>query len=122
MTRDQLEHAIRAACEVAEDTELIVFGSQAILGEYPDAPPGLRASIEVDVQPVNKPEAIDAIDGALEELSPFNAAFGFLRAWRGHRDGHAPAGLEGPHDPRLRRDRNPRKYRTLPRSSRPGGE
>jgi hypothetical protein len=42
MTRDQLEHAIRAACDVARDDELIVFGSQAILGEYPDAPPGLR--------------------------------------------------------------------------------
>ena len=44
MTRDQLEHAIRAACDVAEDTELLVFGSQAILGEHPDAPPELRAS------------------------------------------------------------------------------
>lgn len=32
MTRSQLEHAIRAACEVANDTELWVFGSQAILG------------------------------------------------------------------------------------------
>ena len=38
MTRDQLEHAIRAACDVAEDTELIVFGSQAILGTFPDPP------------------------------------------------------------------------------------
>ena len=34
MTRDQLEHAIRAACDVAHDTELIVFGSQAILGTF----------------------------------------------------------------------------------------
>jgi len=74
---EQLEHAIRAACDVANDTELIVCGSQAILGEYPDAPPGLRASIEVDVQPVNRPEAVDAIDGALGELSAFHSAFGF---------------------------------------------
>lgn len=50
MRRDQLEHAIRAACDVASDTELLVFGSQAILGSYPDAPEALRASIEVDVQ------------------------------------------------------------------------
>ena len=55
MTRDQLEHAIRAACDVAGDTEVIVFGSQAILGSYPDAPESLRASIEVDVQPKNYP-------------------------------------------------------------------
>jgi hypothetical protein len=32
MTRDQLEHAIRAACDVADDNELLIFGSQSILG------------------------------------------------------------------------------------------
>lgn len=77
MTRAQLEHAIRAACDVAKDTELIVFGSQAILGQYPDAPPDLRASIEVDVQPLNRPEAVDAIDGALGEMSQFHETHGF---------------------------------------------
>ena len=53
MNRNQLEHAIRAACDVAGDTELFVFGSQAILGGFPDAPEILRRSIEVDVQPKN---------------------------------------------------------------------
>ena len=77
MTREQLEHAIRAACEVAEDTELWIFGSQAILGEYPAAPERLRASIEVDVQPRNKPGAIDDIDGTLGELSLFHSTHGF---------------------------------------------
>jgi hypothetical protein len=77
MTRAELEHAIRAACDVAEDTELIVFGSQAILGQYPEAPERLRGSVEVDVQPKNKPEAIDKVDGALGELSQFHATFGF---------------------------------------------
>jgi len=42
MTREQLEHAIRAACDVAEDAELLIFGSQAILGQFPDAPSTLR--------------------------------------------------------------------------------
>jgi hypothetical protein len=37
VTRDQLEHAIRAACDVSGDTELWVFGSQAILAEFPNA-------------------------------------------------------------------------------------
>lgn len=77
MTRDQLEHAIRAACDVADDTELYVFGSQSLLGGQPHAPPSLRASIEVDVQPVNRPEQIDRIDGLLGELSQFHATFGF---------------------------------------------
>lgn len=77
MTRDQLEHAIRAACDVAGDTELWIFGSQAILGEHPDAPESLRMSIEVDVQPKNRPNALDAIDAALGELSQFHQTHGF---------------------------------------------
>jgi hypothetical protein len=77
VTRDQLEHAIRAACDVSGDSELYVFGSQAILGEYPDAPPALRASIEVDIQPVNRPEMVDRIDGVLGELSVFHETHGF---------------------------------------------
>jgi len=77
MTREQLEHAIRAACDVSHDTELWIFGSQAILGEYPNAPDSLRMSIEVDVQPKNQPDAVDAIDGTLGELSLFHQSFGF---------------------------------------------
>jgi len=77
MTRDQLEHAIRAACDVADDNELLIFGSQSILGGHPNAPPELRASVEVDVQPKNRPEKVDSIDGALGELSRFHEAHGF---------------------------------------------
>jgi hypothetical protein len=77
VTRDQLEHAIRAACDVAEDTEVWVFGSQAILGEFPDAPEDLRTSIEVDMQPKNRPEMADFVDGALGELSQFHKTYDF---------------------------------------------
>jgi hypothetical protein len=77
MTRDQLEHAIRAACDVSEDTELWIFGSQAILGEFPTAPESLRASIEVDVQPKNRPERTDDVNGSLGELSLFHQTHGF---------------------------------------------
>jgi hypothetical protein len=77
MTRAELEHAIRAACVVARDTEVIVFGSQSILGQHPDAPASLRQSAEADIMPKNRPEAVDALDGALGELSPFHAAHGF---------------------------------------------
>jgi Nucleotidyltransferase of unknown function (DUF6036) len=77
MTREQLEHAIRAACEVSGDTEIWIFGSQAILGDFPNAPKDLRASTEVDVQPKNRPENVDLIDGALGELSLFHQTHGF---------------------------------------------
>jgi hypothetical protein len=77
MTRDELEHAIRAACDVAGDTELYVFGSQSVLGHYPNASEQLRHSAEVDVMPKNYPERADVIDGALGELSQFHATHGF---------------------------------------------
>ena len=77
MTREELEHAIRAACAVADDSSVYVFGSQAILGEFPDAPAELRQSMEVDVAPVTRPEQADRIDGTLGELSPFHNTFGF---------------------------------------------
>lgn len=77
MTREELEHAIRAACDVADDREVWVFGSQAILGEFPEAPEELRQSAEADVAPKNFPDRVDRIDGVLGELSQFHETFGF---------------------------------------------
>lgn len=77
MTRDELEHAIRAACDVAQDEAVYVFGSQAILGQFPQAPSGLRQSVEVDVAPLTRVDRIDDIDGSLGELSQFHQTFGF---------------------------------------------
>ena len=77
MNREQLVHAIRAACEVSGDNELYIFGSQAILGQFPQADEKLTRSIEVDASPKNKPAAVDKIDGALGENSPFHQTHGF---------------------------------------------
>jgi hypothetical protein len=77
VTRAELEHAIRAACDVADETEVYVFGSQAILGQFPDAPGELRQSAEADVAPKNFPERVDIIDGVLGELSQFHVTHGF---------------------------------------------
>jgi hypothetical protein len=77
MNREQLVHAIRAACEISGDHELYIFGSQAILGQYPKATEQLRKSVEVDLSPKNKPEMVDQIDGALGEQSMFHQTHGF---------------------------------------------
>jgi hypothetical protein len=77
MTREELEHAIRAACEVSGDSEVYVFGSQAILGQFPNASEFLRQSAEVDIAPVHAVDVADIIDGALGELSAFHQAHGF---------------------------------------------
>ena len=77
VTREQLEHVIRAAAQIVDDDELIIVGSQALLGQFPDAPSTLLMSEEADVFPKNKPELADLIDGTIGELSPFHDAFGY---------------------------------------------
>lgn len=77
MTRAQLEHIIRAATTVADDDELIIVGSQAVLGQFPDAPAELLVSVEADVYPKNHPERWELVDGSLGELSPFHDTFGY---------------------------------------------
>lgn len=75
MNRTQLEHVIRAAGAIAEVDELIVIGSQAILGQHPDAPCALLTSREVDLYPANEPEKAILIDGSIGEGSLFDEQF-----------------------------------------------
>lgn len=77
MNIGQLEHIIRAAAVIADDDELIIIGSQAILGAHPNAPEILLVSAEADVYPKNHPERADLIDGSIGELSPFHETFGY---------------------------------------------
>ena len=77
MKRSELEHIIRAASEIANDREIVVIGSQAILGSFPNAPPELLVSMEADVYPKNHPERADLIDGSIGEGSPFHDLYGY---------------------------------------------
>lgn len=77
MTRSELEHVIRAAGAIADDHEIVVIGSQSVLGQFPDAPTILLASMEADVFPRNRPERADLIDGAIGEGSRFHEQFGY---------------------------------------------
>lgn len=77
MTRAQLEHVIRAAADIANADDIVVIGSQAILGQFPDAPDSMRVSAEADVYPLNHPERADLIDGSIGELSPFHNTYGY---------------------------------------------
>ncbi len=51
-------------------TNSVGIGSQAILGQFPDAPADLLRSVEADVYPKNHPERWELIDGSIGELSP----------------------------------------------------
>ena len=55
----------------------MVIGSQAVLGQFPNADPGLLVSVEADVYPRNRPERSDLIDGSIGEGSPFEREFGY---------------------------------------------
>ncbi len=76
MTRAQLEHIIRAAGDIAQDDELIIIGSQAVLGQFPNAPADLLVSEEADLFPKNHPEKAIDIDGAIGERSLFHQTHG----------------------------------------------
>ena len=93
MRREQLEHVIRAAASVADD-EIVVIGSQAILGGRPNAPDALLWSQEADVYPRSHPERAEAIDGALGDGSQFHAAFGYYAHGVGPETAKAPRGWE----------------------------
>jgi hypothetical protein len=75
--RAELEHIIRAAAEIANDSEIVVIGSQAILGSFPDAPEEVLVSMEAKVYPKDRPERADLIDGTIGEGSPFHDLYGY---------------------------------------------
>jgi hypothetical protein len=77
VNRRQLEHVIRAAASIADDPDIAIFGSQAILASHPDAPAAMLRSTEADVWPMNHPERWEVIDGAIGEGSPFHETFGY---------------------------------------------
>ena len=81
MTREQLAHILRAAASVAHDDEVIVVGSQAILGSFDedDLPEPAHASIEADVFFANDPGLLkaDTVDGVLGEDSHFHEMYGY---------------------------------------------
>jgi len=92
VTREQLEHLIRAAADISDDDEIVVIGSQAILGQFPDAPASMRVSMEADLFPKNHPERADVIDGSIGELSPFHETFGYYAHGVGEETAILPQG------------------------------
>ena len=94
MRRSELEHIIRASGEVSGDDEIIIIGSQAILGQFPDAPVRLLSSMEADVYPKNKPEKADKVDGAIGEGSSFHELHGYYAQGVGERTAVLPKDWE----------------------------
>jgi len=77
MKRSELEHVIRAAGTIAGERQIVVIGSQAILGQFPEASGILARSAEADVFPLDRPERSELIDGPIGEGSPFHEEYGY---------------------------------------------
>src|SRR5947209_11556891 len=77
MKRSELEHLIRAAGRIAGGREIVVIGSQAVLGQFPEAPTALLRSMEADLYPKSRPDLADKVDGAIGEGSRFHEQYGY---------------------------------------------
>jgi hypothetical protein len=77
MTRNELEHIIRASAKITDQYEFVILGSQSILGPVPYPEADLTASMEADIYPLKAPELSDKIDGAIGESSEFHKTFGY---------------------------------------------
>ena len=103
MHRADLEHIIRAAAAITNEYELVVIGSQSILGTQTDLPEVLVQSMEAAIYPLQHPELADLIDGAIGEASPFHERFGYYAQGVGPETAVLPAGSQS----RLVRLQNP---------------
>jgi hypothetical protein len=92
MKRSELEHLIRAAGSIANEREIVVIGSQSILGQFPDAPAPLLMSAEADMYPLHHPELADLIDGSIGEGSPFHELYGYYAQGVGEQTAVLPRG------------------------------
>jgi hypothetical protein len=92
--REDFEHVIGAAANVAGEDEFVVIGSQAVLGPHPDAPDELLQSMEVDLYPAHAADKADAIDGSLGDGSRFHETFGVYAHAVGPETAKAPLGWQ----------------------------
>lgn len=77
MRRAELEHLIRAAGRIASERELIVIGSQSVLGQFPDAPVALLMLMAADLYSLARPELADEVGAAIGEGSAFHERHGY---------------------------------------------
>lgn len=81
MNRSQLAHVLRSASRIARDSDVLVVGSQAILGfrDEDDLPAAATASMEADIaflDDVDRAKA-DEVEGGIGEFSLFHEEFGY---------------------------------------------
>jgi hypothetical protein len=98
MTREQLAHVLRAVSQLTGDPDVLVIGSQSILGSYPEdeLPPEATGSMEVDTAFLSDPDDAksDLVDVNVGELSEFHHEFGYYPQGVSVSTGVFPTGWE----------------------------
>lgn len=81
MRREHLDHLLRAASQIIGERDLLVIGSQSVLGTWDEdeLPPAIILSIEADLAPLDDPDEIKStqIAAAIGEGSQFDRTFGY---------------------------------------------
>lgn len=77
MTREELEHIIRASGDITDQYEFVIVGSRSMLGPVPNPEQEFTVSMEADIYPLRAPELADEIDVAIGESSQFHREYGY---------------------------------------------
>jgi hypothetical protein len=81
VTREQLAHVLRTVARISGERDILVIGSQSILGSYPEdaLPARATGSMEVDTAFFTDPDGAkaDDVDVNLGEFSEFHNEFGY---------------------------------------------
>jgi len=101
LKRSELAHILRAASRIADETDIVVFGSQSILGSFDedDLPDAAVGSVEADVTFWSdaRDEKADMVDGAIGEGSDSRQMYGYYaQGVSQHHYREAARRLEGP--------------------------
>ena len=100
MKREQLEHVLRAAARIVNQSDFLVIGSAAILATYDDAalPYEASRSDEADLAPFDDDATGTKsfqVEGSLGQGSPFHETFGYYADGVDFKTAAAPEGWEG---------------------------
>ena len=116
MKKQEVDHVLRAAGRITQETQFIIVGSQALHGQYPDLADEIERSAEVDLFAKDHPEKTDSLN-AIGVFSPFHESYGYYadpvdektsilpKGWRGRLVNLPPGDTNGvrglcldPHD------------------------
>ncbi len=78
MLRADLDHLVLAAASAAGESEIVVLGSQSLLGTVADPPPETVRSPGAELYPLARADKAALIDAELGDGSHFHATYGYF--------------------------------------------